>query len=98
VITINATINRRRGDPDLNRDTGRRGGVDRTLARDRVIGVREGGFDADDLDAGLDGAAAARPCDLSLATLRRRASGFVWVRVVATTPCVRVAEFTACLR
>jgi hypothetical protein len=55
-ITISATINRRRGDPDRNLDTARRGGVDRTLARDRSIG------DLDDAD--LADAVAGLRCAL----------------------------------
>jgi hypothetical protein len=92
VITISATINRRRGDPDLNRDTARRGGVDRTLARDRAIGDLDD-VDLDDVD--LDDVAAGLACDLLLAGWRRRASDSVWVRAFAATPWVRVTDFTA---
>jgi hypothetical protein len=49
-------------------------------------------------DVDLDGVVPDRPCDLLLAVLRRRASAPVWVRVVAATPWVRVADFTALLR
>jgi hypothetical protein len=113
VITINATISRRRGDPDLNLDNARRGRVDRTLAPDRAIGVRADDdpdvdleallddVDLDDVDlddVDLDDVVPDRPCDLLLAVLRRRAAAPVWVRVVAATPWVRVADFTALLR
>jgi anti-sigma factor RsiW len=103
VITINATISRRRGDPDLNLDNARRGRVDRTLAPDRAIGVRADDDPDVDLEAllddvDLDGVVPDRPCDLLLAVLRRRASAPVWARVVAATPWVRVADFTALLR
>jgi hypothetical protein len=108
VITINATISRRRGDPDLNLDSARRGRVDRTLARDRASGARaddDPDLDAEALlddvdldDVDLDDVVPDRPCDLLLAVLRRRASAPVWARVVAATPWVRVADFTALLR